>query len=63
MCDFAIKIVAQRRFVQSCWGWETKLQHSPMQNGEKGFDSHFIKQLALYFDKSIPLILNEHYNQ
>ncbi|WP_218925784.1 hypothetical protein [Flavobacterium sediminis] len=40
-----------------------KLQHSPMQNGEKGFDSHFIKQLALYFDKSIPLILNEHYNQ
>jgi hypothetical protein len=49
LCDFA-KIVAQRRFVQSFEVGNPK-QHSPMQNGEKGFDSHFIKQLALYFDK------------
>ena len=63
MCDFAIKVFAQVGLCNSVLVPEPELQHSPMQNGEKGFDSHFIKQLALYFDKSIPLILNEHYNQ
>jgi hypothetical protein len=42
MCDFAIKLLHKEDLCNRVGVGNPELQHSPMQNREKGFDSHFI---------------------